>query len=244
MTDAVAAPAPETTPGESGVLIGTEAAPIAVPAVPPTAVNTESPVQYEPTGDIGMDMALEFVGNAGFAQDHPAMQAAANGDFSILEALLAQKGVAGYEKFVALGKAAYTRSVEASTKATAAIQELAHKAAGGEQEWNAVRTWAGANASDAEKTEINALLNKGGLAAKGAVTYLVDAYNRANNVEVTPKDPTAQAGRGGVPGGENKPLDAMEYSRAVQALNNKLNGRLEGSPEYAKLQARRLAYRG
>ena len=104
-----------------------------------------------------------------------------------------------------------------------------------------MQAWAGANATPEEKAEINALLNQGGLAAKGAVKYLMDTYNRANNVEVNPADPLANSGRGGVPNAANGPLTASEYSAAVQQLNNKLNGRLDGSPEYEALQRRRAA---
>ena len=228
------------------VLLEETPVPVVTPApaaVVPVAAS-EAPVEYEPTGDVGMDMALAFVGKAGIAIDHPAMKAAEQGDFTILRAVLAQKGVAGYEQFVALGEAAYQRTVAANATKAKAVETQVHQLAGGPEEWNAVRTWAGANATPEEKAEINALLNKGGLATKGVVRYLVDAYNRANNVEVTPKDPTVNAGRGGEPTGANAPLGPRAYQEAVNALNNKLNGRLEGSKEYANLQARRAAYRG
>lgn len=214
----------------------------AVAAVPvtPDATNTEA-VEYEKTGDVGLDMALDFIGKAGLASNHPAVLAASEGDFSILKATLAAKGVTGWEQFVALGEAAYSRaSAENATKATAARAAI-YKEAGGEESWKSVQAWAGANATPEEKAEINALLNQGGLAAKGAVKYLMDTYNRANNVEVNPADPLANSGRGGVPNAANGPLTASEYSAAVQQLNNKLNGRLDGSPEYEALQRRRAA---
>ena len=66
-------------------------------------------VAFEPTGDVGLDMALEFLGKQGFGLEHPAMVAAGNGDFTIIEALLAQKGVQGWDKMVALGKAGMER---------------------------------------------------------------------------------------------------------------------------------------
>ena len=42
-----------------------------------------------------MDYALNFVGKLGFGDTHPAIQAAANGDFALLRVELATKGVAG-----------------------------------------------------------------------------------------------------------------------------------------------------
>ena len=218
------------------------AAPVVAPVVP--AVVADGAVAYEPTGDVGLDMALEFVGKAGLGVDHPAMKAASVGDFSILKATLAAKGVAGWEQFVALGEAAYEKVSKQESEKAQAGREAIYKVAGGEESWKAVQTWASSNATPEEKAEINALLNQGGLAAKGAAQYLLDAYNRANNVVVEPKDPTANAGRGGEQSGANAPLSPRAYADAVQQLNNKLNGRLDGSKEYASLQARRAAYRG
>lgn len=208
------------------------------------AVATDGAVEFEPTGDVGLDMALAFIGKQGIANDHPALVAATNGDFSILKATLAQKGAAGWEQFVALGEAAYARTTAEAAKKAEVARETVYKEAGGKEEWLAVQTWASANATPAEKQEINDLLNKGGLAAKGAVKYLVDTYNRANNVVVNPRDAAGGASRGGIPAPANAPLSARDYATEVQKLNYKLGGRLDGNPEYTKLQQRRAAFRG
>lgn len=223
-----------------------DGAPKPEPAAPKTepAPVADEVVEFEPTGDVGMDMALAFIGKQGISETHPAMVAAINGDFTILKATLAAKGAPGWEQFVALGEAAYSRkTAEEATKRTA-LQEAVFKEAGGKEQWQAVQQWASANATPEEKAEINALLNKGGLAAKGAVKYLVDAYGRANNVEVNPRDPLQTASRGGMPDPATAPLSPRDYAAAVGVLNNKLNGRLEGSKEYEALQRRRQAYRG
>jgi hypothetical protein len=254
MTEAVSDPNPnnEEVDGKGAtVLIPADPVEKVEPVTPeakaePVKVDeATAPVVYEPTGDVGLDMALEFVGKQGLAVDHPAMKAAQEGDFSILKATLAAKGTPGWEQFVALGEAAYKRTQEAEAKSAAALTELVHTAAGGKEEWKAIQTWAAANATPAEKAEINALLNKGGLAAKGAVTYLTNAYNKAANVVREPKDALdPNAARGAPPSGDNSPLSAAEYSRAVQQLNVKLAGRLEESKEYAALQRRRAGYVG
>lgn len=245
MTDAVSDPNPTNTEAEhQTILIPTEPVVPVAPVAAPVAEDEVTPVEYDPTGDVGLDMALKFVGKAGISETHPAMVAAREGDFSILKATLATKGIQGWQEYVALGEAAYARVAKDQEAAATAAYQAVIKAAGGEQEWKAVQTWAGANADAKEKAEINEALNKGGLFAKAAVQYLVNAYNKATNVELTPADPTANAARGGLPSPNNGPLSSREYSAAVAQLNARLGGRLEGSKEYANLQARRAAYRG
>lgn len=215
----------------------------AKPVVPPV-VDEAAAYTYEPSGDVGLDMALAFVGKAGLSGDHPAMQAAAEGDFTILKAALAQKGTPGWEQMVALGEAAYARTQAADKAKGEALVSLVHEVAGGKEEWAAIQKWAGANATPEEKLQINGLLNQGGVAAKGAVQYLASAYARAANVVVEPKDGTANAAR--IPGesATNGPLSPKAYGAEVQKLNTKLGGRLEGSKEYEALQRRRAAYVG
>ena len=196
-------------------------------------------VAFEPTGDVGLDMALEFLGKQGFGVEHPAMVAAGNGDFTIIEALLAQKGVQGWDKMVALGKAGLERIAGNQKAETAKTLDIVTKAVGGAEEWSAIQTWAKANATDEERAAINSQLNAGGLSAKMAATYLADLYGRANNVNITPPDGTTFKGDG--PKLTSGPLTAAAYTAAVNELHRKLGGRMEGSPEYAALGQRRLA---
>jgi hypothetical protein len=243
--------ADENTPAEHQpvvpITIGDAAAPN-VPLIPDgkpadPAPVVDEPVAYEPTGDVGLDMALDFIGKAGVGIDHPAMKAAQAGDFDLLKATLAQKGVQGWEQFVKLGEAAYAKIAKETDAKAQATRAAIYKEAGGEAEWAAIQKWAGSNATPEEKTQINSLLNQGGLAAKSAVKYLVDTYNRANNVVVEPKDGLVNAGRGTGPAGNAGPLSPSNYASEVQALHRKLGGRMESSQEYASLQARRNAYR-
>ena len=241
----VSDPNPENLEDKHGtVLLDESPKPVVPPATPAVPEVVEGEVAYEPTGDPGLDLALSFVGKAGIASDHPAMVKASEGDFSILKATLAAKGVQGWEQFVALGEQAYAKAQADTEAKSKALREAVHKEAGGAEQWAAVQQWAGANATAEEKAEINSLLNQGGLQAKLAVQYLVGAYGRANNVTQSPKDPTANASRGGLPAPDTAPLGPREYADAVRSLNNKLNGRLDGSKEYEQLQRRRAAYRG
>jgi hypothetical protein len=246
-TDANPTPTEPTTPTTPVTLDVPEVQAPAAPTVPapaPVAINDAAPVEFEPTGDVGLDMALAFIGKQGISETHPAMVAATKGDFSILKAELAAKGAAGWEQFVALGETAYQRKAADAAATAAKTREAVIAAAGGEQEWLAVQKWASANATPEEKAQINGLLNQGGVAAKGAVQYLLSAYSRANNVVVDPRDATSGASRGGIPNADNGPLSPRAYADAVQQLNVKLRGRIEGSQEYATLQARRNAFRG
>lgn len=236
-------PAPPVA-DNTALTLGVQQTPVVTaPVVPVVPVVTDTPIAYEPTGDVGLDMALDFIGKAGLDSDHPAVKAAINGDFTILKATLAAKGTAGWEQFVALGEAAYGRATKEAAAKNEAIREAVYKEAGGKDEWAAIQKWASDNATPEEKAEVNALLNQGGLAAKAAVRHLAESYGRANNVTINPRDGTANAS-GGVPDATNGPLSPRAYSDAVQSLNSKLGGRLEGSKEYQLLQSRRAAYRG
>lgn len=201
-------------------------------------------VEYESTGDTGLDMALQFIGKAGITSAHPGMQAAQKGDFSILKAALAAKGVQGWEQFVALGEDAYKRAEAATEAKQQTLTKLVHDSVGGAQEWGAIQQWAAANAEPSEKAEINAMLNAGGLQAKQAARYLAECYNKANNVERTPVDPTRNAAAGGIPAPNTGPLSPREYSNEVAKLAARARGGLEDSKEYKVLQQRRLAWRG
>lgn len=206
--------------------------------VTPGPLTTTEPVEYEPTGDAGLDMALTFIGKAGIGPDSPAVLAAQSGDFSVLKALLAEKAIPGWEQYVALGEAAYKRTAEADAAKAAEGRAAIFKEAGGEEQWNAVKAWAGENATPEEKADINKQLAAGGLAAKTAVRYLVSLYERASNVVQEPKDATTGAGKAPKAAG---PMGPREYAQEVQALRNKLGGGFETSKEYAALQQRRLS---
>lgn len=252
MTDQVNNPAvndpnPDNKEDVGGTLLIEAKAPEAAkPEVKPEPAKPEvktddAPVAYEPTGDVGLDMALDFLGKQGFSLEHPAMVAAGNGDFTVLEALLAQKGVQGWQQMIALGKAGYERTVnthkESVSKTLAAVEEVA----GGKEQWVAIQSWARDNATDAERAEINELLNAGGIKAKTAVLYLKGAYDKANNVNITPPDGLTFKGDGKPNVQSAGPMTAAQYTAAVQELSRTLGSRMEGSKEYAELGRRRLA---
>lgn len=242
-----AAPVSDQNPADAetpdNLNIGDSPAPKVDEPKPPAPVVEDGVVEYEPTGDVGLDMALGFVGKAGIDHTHPAMQAAMTGDFSMLRAVLSAKGTPGWEQYVALGEKAYAANKATSEAKAKADRETVYKVAGGEEQWNAIRTWAAANATPEEKAEVNAQLSAGGASAKMAVAYLASLYAKAGNVNEDGAE-VVRDGAGRVPAANaNGTLDRKAYASAVAALHNKLGGNMEGSKEYAELQRRRQAHR-
>ena len=76
--------------------------------IPPNT-NTSEPFQYEPTGDAGLDYALDFIGKLGYSDAHPAVRAAITGDFSLIRAELSTRGVQGADAVVKLAEDAHAR---------------------------------------------------------------------------------------------------------------------------------------
>lgn len=207
---------------------------------PEPSVETE--YEYTPTGDTGLDLALEFVGKLGYGPQHEAIVAAQTGDFSKLEAALKAQGdkAKGHERFIKLAQQSFERGVEKSKAAEVETRKVVYEAAGGEKAWADIQAWAAANADAAEKEQINSMLKAGGLQARLAVQGLAQLYNAQLKTK-----PPASATK---PGATTTPatsgaLTANEYAKEVQTLRNKLGTSFDKSSEYAALQARRRASR-
>ena len=224
-------------PPAPGVLLGDPAA--APPAPNP---DTSNEFAYDPTGDAGLDYALNFVGKLGYGDTHPAIQSAQKGDFSLIRAELATKGVAGSDAVLALAEQAYTRFAAEDAKKSEELAGFAAQAAGSAENWAVVRAWAAQEATPQEKAQVNAALSQGGLVAQGVISQLVNLYQQKHTL---PKDAAAVAkpGEAGTAAPSNEPMTAKAYAQAVEALRQKLGNRTEGSPEYAALQSQRLAAR-
>ena len=213
------------------------------PATPPAPnPDTSNEFSYDPTGDAGLDYALNFVGKLGYGDTHPAIMAAQKGDFSLIRAELATKGVAGSDAVLALAEQAYTRFAAEDAKKSEELAGFAAQAAGSAENWAVVRAWAAQEATPQEKAQVNAALSQGGLVAQGVISQLVNLYQQKHTL---PKDAAAVAkpGEAGTAAPSNEPMTAKAYAQAVEALRQKLGNRTEGSPEYAALQSQRLAAR-
>ncbi len=202
--------------------------------------DTSQEFSYDPTGDAGLDYALNFVGKLGYGDTHPAIQAAQKGDFSLIRAELATKGVAGSDAVLALAEQAYTRFAAEDAKKSEELAGFAAQAAGSAENWAVVRAWAAQEATPQEKAQVNAALVQGGLVAHGVISQLVNLYQQKHTL---PKDAAdvAKPGAVGTAATSNEPMTAKAYAQAVEALRQKLGNRTEDSPEYAALQSQRLA---
>ena len=234
------APAGAATPAKpaKGVLLDDPAA--AAQRAPNP--DTSQEFSYDPTGDAGLDYALNFVGKLGYGDTHPAIMAAQKGDFSLIRAELATKGVAGSDAVLALAEQAYTRFAAEDAKKAEELAGFAAQAAGSAENWAVVRAWAAQEATPQEKAQVNAALAQGGLVAQGVIGQLVNLYQQKHTL---PKDAAdvARPGAVGTAAPSNEPMTAKAYAQAVEALRQKLGNRTEDSPEYAALQSQRLAAR-
>lgn len=212
------------------------------PAKVPNAGEAGATYSYEPTGDAGLDYALDFIGKQGYGDSHPAVIAATNGDFSLLEAELATKNVPGAQQIIALAKQAHERHVQADSKREAELSSFAAQAAGGAENWATVRAWAATEATPEEKAQVNAALRQGGIIAQGVISQLVSLYTQRHTL---PKEAQEAARPNASPqsGSSGEPMTAQRYAREVEALRQKLGNRTETSAEYAALQGQRLAAR-
>lgn len=204
--------------------------------------DTSQEFSYDPTGDAGLDYALNFVGKLGYGDTHPAIIAAQKGDFSMIRAELATKGVAGSDAVLALAEQAYTRFAAEDAKKSEELAGFAAQAAGSAENWAVVRAWAAQEATPQEKAQVNAALAQGGLVAQGVISQLVALYQQKHTLPKAAAD-VAKPGAVGTAATSNEPMTAKAYAQAVEALRQKLGSRTEDSPEYAALQSQRLAAR-
>lgn len=252
MTEAVATPT--NTPATDPALT-----PPVVPAVPveaqPLDLNDKVPevaddtpdedliVTYDPTGDVGLDLALAFVGQRGFQPDHPGIVAAHSGDFVPLEKALKAMGAKakGFETYIAAAKEAHARTVAKGKD----LQDAVVTVVGGAENWNAIRAWAQASASDSEKREINAAFQSGKLMATMMAERLALAYQQSGNSNLKPASGVKTgAGAGGSAASANGPLSPDSYKAELGKLHAKYGAKAGNRPEFAELTARRQAYKG
>ncbi len=244
---------PVTTTPPAAVTQPTQEQPAATPPAPapevigePTpAVAADEGYAWQETGDPGLDVALTFIGGLGLGPSDPAVEAAIEGDFLLLEAKLEAMGdkSKGYQRFIALAKDAYTRTSTETANKQAAVTTAVNEVAGSPEAWSAIKKWAGDNAEPDEKEAINAMLTAGPLQARAAALMLSNLYNEAAGTTVNAADPV-RANAGNSTPTNTGALSPSEYQAEVQALRAAKGYQMDGSPEYAALQARRLRWRG
>jgi len=216
-------------------------------ATPPAgnAPEVKEPVvvQFEPTGNPALDLTLGFLGKLGFDSDHAAMKLADTGDFSLLKAELALMGdkAKGWEQVIAVGEQAFATVREQHEAQRKVDRENIVNAAGGEDAWNEVKTWAATAVDDKQRGIINRALGEGGLVAEAMAAYLANQYNSFKSGQPQGKavvDPTSPVGGGTA---INGPLTAQQFREESSKLQAKLGYNYYDSAEYRALQDRRRA---
>jgi len=218
------------------------AEPVVAPAAP-VAPAEDITYEHEMTGNPSLDVALDFIGQRGLSPTDPAVIAAKAGDFGPIEEKFKAMGAKakGYERHLTLVKSVRDGEIASNKARDAALQTLVDKAAGGNARWEAIKVWAGTEADDGQKRQINAALTAGGMAATSVVEKLSAMYDRA--VGKSPAS-AVKPGAAAEDGASNVPLTAKEYGKAVEKLMQAANGRDIGkNPAYIELQSRRLAAR-
>lgn len=207
-----------------------------VPAVDAKASIAEFTAEYA-ADNPALGLALGFLGDAGIAPTDPAFVAAQGGDFTLLKAVLAQKGLAGSDQMVAILEGAVNESIASQEAHEAKTTEMVQGILGEQHE--EILTWARENATDEEKTAVNEMLAAGGFYARAVAIMLRDAWTGGDNT--IPAQNAVQISHQGV--GGNAPLSARDYAAAVQELAKELGGDPRNSAKYQQLGARRAAGR-
>lgn len=233
-----AKPAPVTLGQPGAVEPGKEAAVEAAEPGAPDATGMQEYIDKYSEEKPALGLALGFLRDAGVNVGDPAFQLAeVEGDFSLLEAVLATKDLPGKEHMLGILKqevAAYQEKVEAfEAQTTELVQGIL-----GEQH-EEVLQWARDTASDEEKEAFNNLFDAGGVYARAAATLLKQAFGGSNNTI-----PAKHAIETSTPAaGGNAPLTARDYAAEVQKLSKAVGGDPRATQEYQNLGKRREAGR-
>ena len=227
-----------TSPAASPPAQATPPTPAPAPAPGDMSVSAP-PTEYvlQPSGDPATDLAFKFLATNGVVPGSAAWEAAQKGDFAVVKATLAEKGVKGAAEYVAILEDRAAKAVEGGKAKAAAVQTAVHAAVGGQESWTQIKNWVADNADDHELEAVNAALKGSPFLAKIMAEGLKARFERSTGV--APQTASAQ-----MPGlrasGAPAPLTAAGYQEAVTKLRQTLGNRMDGSPEFAALRQRRM----
>lgn len=239
-TPAPAAPAPAPAPAAPAA----ETAPVETPAAPEETPVLEA-MGYAQFADNWKDkpavaLAVNFVAEAGIAFDDPAVTLAnEQGDFTLLEALLAQKNIPGSDKMLAILKA----ESESFFAAQAAEQERTTATVKGilgeqfEEKWE----WARSNFAEDERAAFNDMFQEGGHKAVIAALAMNAIYDQHSGASVPAANPTADIAPAAPSAG--KTMDRRAFAEATNELQNKYGYDYANTAEYQALVRQRQAAR-
>lgn len=218
------------------------------PGTPPTAPATTLAAPSAPAaatvpdfGDPGLNVAADyFVNTLGLPLDSPELTEAANGNYTYLEAKIAQLGdkAKGADRFITLAKEAMTRVKTTETAKHEAAVKTVHEAVGGADNWKAVQNFARANLSADQLSEASAALTQGGLAATAMARHLMAMASQNPQATVTGQEAITPAAPG-VSLTAHAPLTREQYRAEYRKLVAEygITG-AQKRPELAQLNAR------
>lgn len=197
----------------------------------PVSKDTLSKVQtfLEDAGLQPSKVAKEFSENGGELSIE-SMKALVDKHGEAVASLIVGQLQGLHEKSV---KQAKERDEAVFTQVAEAFQGITEQS--GEETWKELAGWAKANVPNEERSELNALLAKGGLTAKLAVGYLVDAFKNSQDFQQPAELLKADnvSSEFGV-----RPLSKAEYTKELNVLLAKGHD-YNTSPEIRALQVRR-----
>lgn len=235
--DGAAAAEPAAAPASVKVDASTAEAPRQEPAQGSDADVLAAAGYAFAEDDPGLNYATKFLATNGFNADNPAVAAAFDGDFSLIKAELAQKGIAGWEQALGLAEQSYDRHVkagEATAKEVGGIVTKVAEEAG--VDWEQAITHVGKTATAEEKTAINTLLGNP-KTAHIAAQFITGAFRNSGEVEFDPQASATQNGDNGKPSAGGK-LTRVEYTGEMKKLRDALGDGYLDSPQAQVLYSR------
>lgn len=188
--------------------------------------------------DPGLNYAMTFLATNGFNADNPAVEAAFDGDFSLLKAELAAKGIGGWEQAVGLAEQSYGRHVDAAKATEAKVGEVvtgvAEKAG---VDWEQAIAHVGKTASADERTAINQLLSNPAT-AHIAAQFITGSFIDSGDVEYNPAARAVSDGAQAHQGAQGGALTRAEYTTEMNKLRKTIGEDYMDSPQAQALYRR------
>lgn len=206
---------------------------------PPAGDELEKAGFAQADNDPGLNYAMGFLAKNGFNANDPAVDAAFGGDFSLLKAELAQKGIAGWEQALGLAEQSYERHVKANEaqaeKVGGIVTAIAQEAG---VEWEAAVAHVGKSVSPDERTAINGLLANPAT-AHIAAQFITNSYIATGDVDVPPSARATTDGASAHQGAQGGSLTRIEFTAEMDKLRKTLGDDYVNSPQAQALYRRR-----
>lgn len=195
-------------------------------------------IQQYAEGNPALSLALSFLKDAGIKPTDPAFSMAeTQNDFSLLEAILSQKGLPGTDHMVGILKGAVAQAQAAEAEAHKATDELVRGVLG--DDTDTIVDWAAQNATPEEAEAIDNMLSAGGAYARACAIMLREAYGSSGATipakAVVPAKPNTPSNVG--------VMDARTFAAKSNELYAKYGNDFKQTQEYHALSSARNAAR-